>query len=156
MLRSCQLEEGVAFHHAVAEECVIGQGTRVGPFAYIRPGSVIGSGVKVGDFVEIKNSRIGDGSKVPHLAYVGDAKVGTNTNIGCGVITANYDGKKKSVTEIGNDAFIGSNCNLVAPVKVGDGAYVAAGSTITDEVPPRALAIARSRQTVKVDWRKKD
>ena len=108
MLRSCQLEEGVAFHHAVAEECVIGQGTRVGPFAYIRPGSVIGSGVKVGDFVEIKNSRIGDGSKVPHLAYVGDAKVGTNTNIGCGVITANYDGKKKSVTEIGNDAFIGS------------------------------------------------
>lgn len=156
MLTSCQLEEGVIFHHSVAEESRIGQGTRVGPFAYIRPGSGIGCRVKVGDFVEIKNSQIGDGTKVPHLTYVGDAKVGTNTNIGCGVITANYDGKKKSLTEIGNDVFVGSNSNLVAPVKVGDGSYVAAGSTITDEVPPRALAIARSRQTVKVDWRKKD
>lgn len=156
MLRSCRLAEGVTIRHSVAEDCVIGQGTQVGPFAYIRPGTVIGCRVKVGDFVEIKNSQIGDGTKVPHLAYVGDAKVGTGTNIGCGVITANYDGKKKSLTEIGNDVFVGSNSNLVAPVKIGDGAYVAAGSTITEEVPPRALAIARSRQTVKVDWRKKD
>lgn len=156
MITSCQLGEGVIFHHSVAENSLIGEATRVGPFAYIRPGSDIGCGVKVGDFVEIKNARIGDGTKVPHLSYVGDAKVGENTNIGCGVITANYDGKKKSLTEIGSAVFIGSNSNLVAPVKVGDGAYVAAGSTITDEVPARSLAIARSRQTVKVDWRKKD
>lgn len=154
MLKSCQLGEEVLFHHSVAEESKIGNGTRVGPFAYIRPGSVIGCGVKIGDFVEVKNSLIGDGTKVPHLAYVGDARVGANTNIGCGVITANYDGKEKHLTEIGDEVFVGSNVNLIAPVKIGDGAYVAAGSTINQEVPARALAIARSRQIVKVDWRK--
>jgi len=153
-LDSCVLGEGVAFRYAVAEQAAIGDNSVVGPFAYIRPGSNIGSAVRVGDFVEIKNSEIGDGTKVPHLAYVGDAKIGSNSNIGCGVITANYDGKKKNPTFIGNNVFVGCNTNLVAPVKIEDGAYIAAGSTITEDVPAQALAIARSRQTVKPDWRK--
>lgn len=153
---SCQLGDGVLIRYAVMEEATVDDGTAVGPFAYLRPGAKIGRQVKIGDFVEIKNSQIGQGSKVPHLAYVGDAQVGSNSNIGCGVITANYDGAKKSKTEIGDGVFIGSNTNLVAPVKVEDGAYVAAGSTITEDVPARALAIARARQTNKADWRKKD
>lgn len=155
-LRSCQLGNAVSIRNSVAEEATIGPESNVGPFAYLRPGAEIGRGVRIGDFVEIKNSQIGDGSKVPHLTYVGDAQVGSKSNIGCGVITANYDGKTKHKTEIGDDVFIGSNSNLIAPVKVEDGAYVAAGSTITDSVPARALAIARSRQTVKADWRKRD
>jgi len=155
-LSSCELGSGVQVRCSVVEQSSIGDGTCVGPFSYIRPGSKIGSGVKIGDFVEIKNSVVGDRSKVPHLSYVGDARVGTNTNIGCGVITANFDGSKKNQTEIGNNVFIGSNSNLIAPVKIEDGAYVAAGSTITDNVPAKALAIARCRQTVKADWRNKD
>ena len=155
-LNSAKLGTNVFVRHAVVEEACIGDDTSVGPFAYIRPGTEIGCGVRIGDFVEIKNSRIGDGTKVPHLAYVGDAQVGNNTNIGCGVITANYDGVSKRKTEIGDRVFIGCNSNLVAPLKIEDGAYVAAGSTITADVPARALAIARSRQTVKADWRKKD
>lgn len=155
-LDSCQLGKGIRVRYSVIEQARIGDGTSVGPFAYIRPGTEIGCRVKVGDFVEIKNSRIDDESKVPHLSYVGDAKVGKQTNIGCGVITANYDGVRKNKTEVGDNVFIGSNSNLIAPVKIEDGAYVAAGSTITENVPARALAIARSRQTVKVDWRKKD
>jgi bifunctional UDP-N-acetylglucosamine pyrophosphorylase/glucosamine-1-phosphate N-acetyltransferase len=149
------LAEGITVRHSVVEQAGIGKYSTVGPFAYIRPGAEIGDNVRIGDFVEIKNSRIGNGSKVPHLSYVGDAKVGTNSNIGCGVITANYDGSQKNLTEIGDGVFIGSNANLVAPVKVEDGAYVAAGSTITDNVPAGALAIARNRQTIKPDWRKK-
>ncbi|HBI56641.1 MAG TPA: bifunctional UDP-N-acetylglucosamine diphosphorylase/glucosamine-1-phosphate N-acetyltransferase GlmU, partial [Firmicutes bacterium] len=141
---SCQLGDGVLVRYAVMEEASVGDCTTIGPFAYLRPGTHIGPQVKIGDFVEIKNSQIGEGSKVPHLAYVGDAQVGTNSNIGCGVITANYDGTKKSKTEIGDSVFIGSNTNLVAPIKVEDGAYVAAGSTITEDVPARALAIARA------------
>lgn len=152
----CQLGDGVLVRYAVMEEATVGDGTAVGPFAYLRPGAKIGPQVKIGDFVEIKNSQIGAGSKVPHLAYVGDAQVGSNSNIGCGVITANYDGTKKSRTVIGDGVFIGSNTNLVAPVKVEDGAYVAAGSTITEDVPAKALAIARAKQTNKADWRKKD
>lgn len=155
-LKSCQLGSEVMVRNSIVEQSSIGDGTTIGPFAYIRPGTEIGSRVKVGDFVEVKNSRIGHGSKVPHLSYVGDATVGSDTNIGCGVITANYDGVNKNRTEIGDNVFIGSNSNLVAPVKIEDGAYVAAGSTITDNVPAKALAIARSRQTVKADWRKKD
>lgn len=155
-LDSCQLGRGIRVRYSIIEQARVGDGTSVGPFAYIRPGTDIGCRVKVGDFVEIKNSRIDDGSKVPHLSYVGDAEVGKQTNIGCGVITANYDGVKKNRTLVGDNVFIGSNSNLIAPVKIEDGAYVAAGSTITENVPARALAIARSRQTVKVDWRKKD
>lgn len=132
--------------YAVLSEVNAGNGVTVGPYAYLRPGTVLADGVKVGDFVEIKNSTIGEGSKVPHLSYVGDARVGSGVNIGCGAITANYDGFNKSLTEIGDGAFIGSNVNLIAPVRVGEGAYVVAGSTITHDVGAGDLAIARERQ----------
>lgn len=153
-LDSSELGTGVKVRNSVVEQSRIGDEASIGPFAYIRPGTEIGSHVRVGDFVEIKNSIIGDHSKVPHLSYIGDAQVGTETNIGCGVITANYDGVNKNRTVVGNKVFVGSNSNLVAPVTIADGAYVAAGSTITEDVPAKALAIARSRQTVKADWRK--
>lgn len=130
----------------------VGYCSQVGPFAYIRPGSSIGSNVRCGDFVEIKNSSVGDGTKVSHLTYIGDSDVGKNVNFGCGTVTVNYDRVKKSRTVIEDDAFIGCNTNLIAPVRVGEGAYIAAGSTITDDIPAMALAIARSRQSNKKDW----
>lgn len=137
---------GSTVRQTVAEGAVIGDGNSVGPFAYLRPGTKLGRQVKVGDFVEIKNAQIGDNTKVPHLSYVGDAVVGTGVNIGCGAITANYDGYNKSVTKIGDNAFVGSNVNLIAPVNIGSGAYIVAGSTITHDVNENDLAIARSRQ----------
>ncbi|MMZ59882.1 Bifunctional protein GlmU [compost metagenome] len=121
----------------------------------MRPGAKLGKHVKVGDFVEIKNATLDDGSKVSHLSYIGDAKVGKNVNIGCGAITVNYDGYNKSITEIEDDAFIGSNVNLIAPVKVGKGAYVVAGSTITQSVPDNDVAIARNRQENKPGYAEK-
>lgn len=127
----------------------IGNGTTVGPFAYLRPGSELGNGVKIGDFVEVKNSKIGDGSKASHLAYLGDGEVGKNVNVGCGVIFVNYDGKNKNKTIIEDNAFVGSNSNLVAPVTISEGAYVACGSTITENVEEETLAIARARQVNK-------
>jgi bifunctional UDP-N-acetylglucosamine pyrophosphorylase / glucosamine-1-phosphate N-acetyltransferase len=134
---------------SVLLEAEVGKSVNIGPFAYLRPGAKLADSVKVGDFVEIKNSVIGEGSKVPHLSYVGDATVGSHTNIGCGVITANYDGFNKSTTEIGDNAFIGSNVNLIAPVKIGNGAFIVAGSTITHEVGDNDLAVARPRQVNK-------
>ena len=124
-------------------------------FAYLRPGSKVGAGCRIGDFVELKNAVIGDGTKVPHLTYVGDAQIGERANIGCGVVFVNYDGHKKHRTTVGDGAFIGCNTNLVAPVTVGRGAYTAAGSTITEDVPEDALAIARCRQTNKDGWVRK-
>ena len=121
----------------------------VGPFAYLRPGTILREGSKAGTFVEIKNSDIGAGAKVPHLSYIGDADIGDRTNIGAGTITANYDGHEKHRTEIADGARTSSNSVLVAPVRVGTGATVAAGSVITDDVPDGALAIASPRQTVK-------
>ena len=126
--------------------------TTVGPYAYIRPDCHIGKNVKIGDFVEVKNSTIGDGTKISHLTYVGDSDVGKNINFGCGTVTVNYDRVHKSRTVIDDNAFIGCNTNLIAPVHVGEGAYIAAGSTVTDDVPPAALAIARARQQNKRDW----
>lgn len=143
------LGDNVTVKHSVIMDSHIEQGAVVGPFAYLRPGSDIGEEVKIGDFVEIKNAKLGKGSKVSHLAYVGDAEIGEKVNIGCGVITVNYDGVNKHKTIVEDGAFIGSNVNLVAPVKVGKGAYVVAGSTITHDVPDEALAIARERQTNK-------
>jgi bifunctional UDP-N-acetylglucosamine pyrophosphorylase/glucosamine-1-phosphate N-acetyltransferase len=137
---------------SVILETIIGDGCHVGPFAYTRPGSRIGNGIKVGDFVEIKNSNIGDGTKISHLTYVGDADVGRDVNLGCGVVFVNYDGRRKYRTTVEDGAFIGCNTNLVAPVKVGRRGYTAAGSTITQDVPEDALAIARSRQTNKEGW----
>lgn len=142
----------VSFMNSVMIRSQIGDNTKVGPFAYIRPGSNIGNNTKIGDFVEIKNSMIGDNSKISHLSYIGDANVGVNVNVGCGAVVVNYDGKKKHRTFIGDNAFVGCNVNLVSPVTIKDNAYIAAGSTITDEVPEYALAIARSRQTIINEW----
>lgn len=123
----------------------------IGPYAYIRPKCKIGSHVKIGDFVELKNTKIGDNSKASHLAYLGDGEVGKDANIGCGVIFVNYDGKKKHKTIIKNGAFVGSNSNLVAPIVINEGAYIACGSTITEEVGKNSLAIGRARQVTKIN-----
>lgn len=133
----------------------IGEDCEIGPNSYIREGCVLEDKVKIGSFVEIKKAIIGKGTKVPHLSYMGDCKIGPNTNIGCGTITCNYDGFNKSETIIGENCFVGSNSNFIAPVKVGDNSFIAAGSTITDDVPADSLAIARERQTNKEGWNKK-
>jgi len=147
-----RLGDGVEVQMAVLVEAHVGDRCQIGPFAYLRPGARLAERVKVGDFVEIKNSSIGAGSKMPHLSYVGDATVGAGVNLGAGTITCNYDGRRKHPTTIGDGAFIGSHTSLVAPVTVGDGAYVAAGSVITKNVPPDALAIARGRQRNVERW----
>lgn len=134
---------------------VIGEDCEIGPNAYIREGSRLSDKVKIGSFVEVKKAIIGEGAKVPHLSYMGDCEIGAKTNIGCGTITCNYDGFNKSKTIIGDHSFIGSNTNLVAPVTLGKNTFVAAGSTITDDVPDDSLAIARQRQTNKEGWNKK-
>jgi bifunctional UDP-N-acetylglucosamine pyrophosphorylase/glucosamine-1-phosphate N-acetyltransferase len=126
----------------------IGPGCHVGPFARLRPGADLGEGAKVGNFCEVKKARIEAGAKVNHLTYIGDARVGADANIGAGTITCNYDGFNKYVTDIGRGAFIGSNSSLVAPVSVGDGAYVASGSVVTEDVPADALAFGRARQKI--------
>jgi bifunctional UDP-N-acetylglucosamine pyrophosphorylase/glucosamine-1-phosphate N-acetyltransferase len=138
----------------VIADSAVGEDGFVGPFAHLRPGTALADKVKVGNFVEIKKSSLGEGTKAPHLAYVGDATVGKNVNIGAGVITCNYDGFSKHATVIEDDAFIGTDSQLIAPVRIGKRAYVAAGSSITDDVPPDALAIARGRQTIKEGWAK--
>jgi bifunctional UDP-N-acetylglucosamine pyrophosphorylase/glucosamine-1-phosphate N-acetyltransferase len=138
--------------YSVIYDTQIGNNTDIGPFAYLRPGSVIGDNCRIGDFVEIKNAVIGNETNVSHLAYIGDSDLGKNINFSCGAITSNYDGKEKHRTIIKDGAFIGCNTNLVAPVTVEEGAYIAAGSTITENVPPHALAIARERQVNKLDW----
>ncbi|MBC9784183.1 bifunctional UDP-N-acetylglucosamine diphosphorylase/glucosamine-1-phosphate N-acetyltransferase GlmU [Heliobacterium chlorum] len=139
--------------NSIVLESEVGNDCSVGPFAYLRPGTVLSDEVKVGDFVEIKKSVIGQGSKVPHLSYVGDATVGTGVNIGAGTITCNYDGEKKHSTTIHDGAFIGSNTNLVAPVVIGAGALVGAGSTISKDVPAGALAVERAHLKVKEGYR---
>lgn len=154
-LTNTKLGNGVVFQYSTAIDSFIDDDTKVGPYAYIRPNCSIGKNVKIGDFVEIKNTNIGDGTKVSHLTYVGDSDVGERINFGCGTVTVNYDGHKKYRTVIDDDVFIGCNANLVAPVKIGKGAYIAAGSTITDEVPENSLAIARERQINKNGWVKK-
>lgn len=146
---------GSVLMQSVVVESEVGDEVTVGPFAYLRPGSNLARKVKIGDFVEVKNSTIGEGTKVPHLSYIGDAEIGSGTNIGCGTITVNYDGIVKHRTQIGNNSFIGCNSNLVAPVTLGDRVFVAAGSTITDNVPDGALAIAREKQVNKDGYVKK-
>ena len=131
---------------------VIGENCEIGPNAYIREGCVIEDNAKIGSFVEIKKTKVGKGSKVPHLSYMGDCEIGKNVNIGCGTITCNYDGAEKHKTKIGDDSFIGSNVNLVAPVNIGKNVVIAAGSTITEDVPDNALSVARERQINKEDW----
>lgn len=127
---------------------------RIGPMSNVRPNCLIKSGAKIGDFVEIKNSVIGESTSVAHLTYIGDSDVGAGCNFGCGVVTVNYDGSQKYRTKVGDGAFIGCNTNLVAPVSIGDGAYTAAGTTVTENIPADSLAIGRVRQVVKVGWAK--
>lgn len=146
---SSTLRNNISVESSKVVEAVVDDGTTVGPFAYLRPETVLGKNVKIGDFVEVKKSSIGDNSKSSHLAYIGDAEIGNDVNIGCGVVFVNYDGKKKHKTFVGDGAFIGSNSNLVAPVNVQQGGYVACGSTITDDVEEGDLAIARARQVNK-------
>jgi len=133
----------------------VGKGARVGPFARLRPGADLGKDVHIGNFVEVKEAKIEAGAKANHLTYIGDARVGEGANIGAGTITCNYDGVAKHRTDIGKGAFIGSNTALVAPVKVGDGAYIGTGTVVTKDVPAGALAIARTKQTVKEGWAKR-
>ncbi len=144
--------EAQVLDHCLLRESVVGAGAVVGPFAHIRPGSRIGPRAKVGNFVELKKTDLGEGSKAPHLSYIGDATVGPGVNIGAGTITCNYDGVSKHRTRIEAGAFIGSDTTLVAPITVGEGAYIAAGSAITQDVPAGALALGRARQVVKPGW----
>ena len=146
------IENDVEIQSSVILDSKIGNNTTVGPFAYIRPDSVIGNHVRIGDFVEIKKSVIGNNTKVSHLTYVGDAEVGESCNFGCGTVTVNYDGKNKNKTIIGNNSFIGCNTNLISPVKVEDNTYIAAGSTITDDVKSGELAVARAKQRNIAGW----
>ncbi|MFA6941134.1 MAG: bifunctional UDP-N-acetylglucosamine diphosphorylase/glucosamine-1-phosphate N-acetyltransferase GlmU [Clostridiaceae bacterium] len=142
----------VTIQSSVILDAQVGDNTTVGPFAYIRPESVIGSHARIGDFVEIKKSVIGEGTKVSHLTYIGDAEVGSGCNFGCGTVVVNYDGKHKNKTIIGDNSFIGCNTNLVSPVQVESNTYIAAGSTITNKVPEGALAIARAKQVNIEGW----
>jgi bifunctional UDP-N-acetylglucosamine pyrophosphorylase/glucosamine-1-phosphate N-acetyltransferase len=154
LIESCTCGKGCEINYTVAREAVISEDCKVGPYAYLRPGTYLEANVKIGDFVEIKKSHIGTGTKVPHLSYIGDAEIGKSVNIGAGTITCNYDGFKKSPTTICDHAFIGSNTNLVAPVEIGEGAVTGAGSTITKNVPARALAVERSKQIIKNQYAK--
>ena len=138
--------------HCLLRDCSLGAGAAVGPFAHVRPETRIGARAKVGNFVELKKTSLGEGSKAPHLSYLGDATIGAGVNIGAGTITCNYDGVSKHPTGIEDGAFVGSNSTLVAPVTVGAGAYVGAGSTVTKDVPADALAVGRARQVVKEGW----
>lgn len=146
---------GTTVQNSVILQSSVGENSTIGPYAYLRPKSIIGNGCRVGDFVEVKNSQIMDGAKVSHLSYIGDGEIGEKSNIGCGVVFVNYDGKKKSKTIVGKNSFVGCNVNLVAPVTVGDGAYVAAGSTVTADVEPDSLCVARSRQRIISGWAKR-
>lgn len=151
------IEDGIISENAVINSSriyrsYIGENTTVGPFAYIRPDSIIGPDCRIGDFVEIKKSVIGTGCKISHLSYVGDCEMGEGCNVGCGVVFVNYDGKDKFRSKVGSKVFIGSNSNIIAPVVLEDGSFIAAGSTINQNVPEGSLAIARSRQVNKPEW----
>jgi bifunctional UDP-N-acetylglucosamine pyrophosphorylase/glucosamine-1-phosphate N-acetyltransferase len=145
-LHDTRVGEGARVLHSFCQGADIGSRVSVGPFSYLRPGAVLEEDAKAGTFVEIKNSQLGPGAKVPHLSYIGDTTIGTRTNIGAGTITANYDGVSKHRTTIGANVRVSVDTMFVAPVEVGDGAYTAAGSVITKDVPPGALGVARARQ----------
>ncbi|MBE6636991.1 MAG: UDP-N-acetylglucosamine diphosphorylase [Ruminococcaceae bacterium] len=161
--KNCVIGSGSIIENStIGDDCVINatqiyqsvldRNVKIGPFCHVRPNSHLCEGVKIGDFVEVKNSTVGKDTHASHLTYIGDSDVGERVNFGCGTVTVNYDGKRKFRTVIGNDAFIGCNTNLVAPVHIGDHGYTAAGSTITDDVPASSLGIARARQVNKNGW----
>lgn len=149
IIENSVVESGAVITASVLENATVHENAQIGPFCYLRMGAEVGANCKAGDFVEIKNAVLGEGSKASHLAYIGDSEVGKECNVGCGTIFVNYDGKTKHRSHVGDRAFIGSNSNIIAPVTIGDDAYIAAGTTITEDVPARALVIGRSRQIVK-------
>ncbi len=144
--------DGAKIKNSYLSGAIVRRNATVGVFSHLREGSVISDNVRIGNFVETKNSNIGSGSKVAHLTYVGDATLGKNVNVGCGTVFCNYNGKIKQQTVVGNNVFIGSNSNLVAPLEVNDNSFIAAGSTITNNVPSNTLAIARARQINKLNY----
>ena len=152
MLTGCTVGDGCTVNASQCEESTIQAGCQIGPYAHIRPHCVVGEGSKIGAFVQLKNCTLGRGTKMAHLTYVGDSDVGEDCNFGCGTITCNYDGFQKHRTTIGSHVFVGCNTNLVAPVTVEDGAFIAAGTTVTDTVQEDAMAIGRVRQEVKEGW----
>ncbi|MCI5604421.1 MAG: bifunctional UDP-N-acetylglucosamine diphosphorylase/glucosamine-1-phosphate N-acetyltransferase GlmU [Clostridia bacterium] len=152
VLDNAVIHDNVEILSSVILNSEVDEYTHVGPFAYIRPNCHVGKDVKVGDFVELKNSNIDDGTKISHLTYIGDSDVGKRVNFGCGTVTCNYDGKNKYRTVIGDDCFVGCNTNFVSPINVGDNAYIAAGSTITEDIPEKSLSIARAKQVNKEGW----
>lgn len=151
-LQNAVIGQDSTLENSVLLDCTVGSHTTVGPFAYLRPGTRVGDHCRIGDFVEVKNSAIGDHTKVSHLTYVGDSDLGRHINLGCGVVFVNYDGKAKNRCTVEDHAFIGCNCNLVAPVTIGENAYLAAGSTVVEDVPADSLYVARSRGVVKEGW----
>lgn len=152
IIENSVIGEGCVINATQIYNSVLDENVKIGPFCHIRPNTHLCAGVKIGDFVEVKNSTVGRDTHASHLTYIGDSDVGERVNFGCGTVTVNYDGKNKFRTVIGNDAFIGCNSNLVAPVTISDNGYTAAGSTITDDVPENALAIARAKQVNKEGW----
>jgi bifunctional UDP-N-acetylglucosamine pyrophosphorylase/glucosamine-1-phosphate N-acetyltransferase len=146
--------EGNQIQFCYAHDCEVKSQTTIGPYVHLRPDTVIDDKVHIGNYVEVKNSTVGKGTKLPHLTYIGDTDIGSGVNMGCGCITVNYDGKVKHRTKIGDNAFVGCNTNLVAPVEVGKNTYIGAGSTITKNVPENALGIGRARQLNIEGWAK--
>lgn len=151
-IKDCIIGDGTEVEASVLVGSQVGEDTKIGPFAYLRPGSKVGSRCKVGDFVEVKNSSMGDGSKASHLTYIGDSDVGRDVNIGCGVVFVNYDGRDKHRSVVRDGAFIGCNTNLVSPVTVGEESYIAAGSTVTTDVPKGSLFVARAKGKIIEGW----
>jgi bifunctional UDP-N-acetylglucosamine pyrophosphorylase/glucosamine-1-phosphate N-acetyltransferase len=155
--QSCRIEnsrigKGSSVDQSVIKDSVVGEATAVGPFAYMRPGSTVGARCKIGDFVEVKNSVIGDDTKISHLTYIGDADLGKGINVGCGVVFVNYDGRDKHRSTVGDGAFIGCNVNIISPVTIDGGSYVAAGSTVSHRVPSGALLVARPDAQLREGW----
>ncbi len=141
--------DGASVEHSVGRGAGVGAGAKVGPFTYLRPGTILGTDSKVGAYCEVKNTKVGDGSKVPHLSYVGDTEIGERSNLGAGTITANYDGVNKNRTRIGDGVFTGVNTSLIAPVTIGDGAYLGAGSVINKDIPPGKLAVGMPARVIR-------
>jgi bifunctional UDP-N-acetylglucosamine pyrophosphorylase/glucosamine-1-phosphate N-acetyltransferase len=153
VITNCEIGDGVLIRPGcILEDSVVRNGAQLGPYSHLRPGSDIGEGAHIGNFVETKKARLGKGSKANHLTYLGDAEIGEGVNVGAGTITCNYDGVNKHVTTIEDGAFIGSDATLVAPIRIGKGAYIGAGSCITEDVPADALALGRGRQVTKEGW----
>lgn len=151
-IKSSLILDNTKMECSVIVESKIGHDTTIGPFAYIRPGSQIGNNCKIGDFVEVKNSKIGDGTKASHLSYIGDSDLGENINVGCGVIFVNYNGKEKFRSTVEDNVFIGCNCNIISPVTLKEQSYIAAGSTVTGDVPKGALYVAREKGRIIEGW----